>query len=103
MGSDAASTRYTYTKIMDYTRMIFDERDEPILTQAEIEGQKIEWETYAPILCMVLINGCNGIATGYRKSPVHERHVGTQILTHVSFELQEAKSHATTLLNRLTT
>ena len=72
LGADAASTRYTYTRLMPYTKMIFDERDEAVLTQCEIEGHKCEWSTYAPILPMILVNGCNGIATGYRSQiPCH--------------------------------
>ena len=57
---------------MPYTKMIFDERDEAILKQCEIEGHKCEWATYAPIIPMILVNGCNGIATGYRSQiPCH--------------------------------
>ena len=67
LGADAASTRYTYTRIMPYTPLIYDERDEAILEHRQEEGQAIEWATYAPILPTILVNGCNGIATGYRK------------------------------------
>jgi DNA topoisomerase-2 len=58
---------------MPYTRMIYDERDEAILERRQEEGHPIEWATYVPIIPMILVNGCNGIATGYRSQiPCHD-------------------------------
>jgi len=66
MGGDAASTRYTFTRLMPYTRQVFHPLDDPLLVQRVEEGMAIEYHEYAPILPMILINGCAGIATGYR-------------------------------------
>jgi DNA topoisomerase II len=73
LGNDAASTRYTFTKLMSYTRIVYHTLDDPILTQRTEEGLKIEYETFAPIIPIILINGSTGIATGFRTNiPCHD-------------------------------
>ena len=64
-GKDAASPRYIFTKLSSITKILFDNRDFPILNQLDDDGFKIEPEWYLPILPTVLINGAEGIATGY--------------------------------------
>jgi DNA topoisomerase-2 len=64
-GKDAAQTRYIFTLPNDQARDIFDVRDNPILTYLEDDGNKIEPEYYVPILPMVLVNGTEGIGTGF--------------------------------------
>lgn len=64
-GKDAASPRYIFTKLSSITKLLFDNRDFPILNQLDDDGFKIEPEWYLPILPTVLINGVEGIATGY--------------------------------------
>lgn len=64
-GKDAASPRYIFTKLSSITKILFDNRDFPILNQLDDDGFKIEPEWYLPILPIVLINGVEGIATGY--------------------------------------
>ena len=64
-GSDSASPRYIYTALQPYTSVLFDKRDNPLLTYRMEEGVQIEPEWYVPVLPMVLVNGANGIATGY--------------------------------------
>ena len=49
-------------------RMIFSEHDDAILKFQIEEGQKIEPEFYAPILPMSLVNGAEGIGTGWSTS-----------------------------------
>jgi len=66
MGADAASTRYTFTKLQPYTRHIFHPDDDAILTYRTEEGQSIEPDHFVPIVPMVLVNGASGIAVGYR-------------------------------------
>jgi len=51
---------------MPYTRAIFSPVDDSILIQREEEGFPIEYDRYFPIIPMVLVNGCSGIATGFR-------------------------------------
>jgi len=64
-GSDAASTRYIYTRLAPVTRLIFHPFDDPVLTYLEEDGQKIEPKFYVPIIPMVLVNGAAGIGTGW--------------------------------------
>merc|ERR1719160_2060963 len=67
-GKDAASARYIYTRLNPITRMIFSPLDDPILDYLDEEGQKIEPYWYAPIIPMVLVNGAEGIGTGWATS-----------------------------------
>lgn len=64
-GKDAASPRYVFTKLEKITRVIFNSLDDPILEIFEEDGQKIEPKFYVPILPMVLVNGSDGIGTGW--------------------------------------
>jgi DNA topoisomerase-2 len=64
-GEDAASPRYIFTYEEPITRKIFRKEDDPILNYIEDEGESIEPEFYAPIIPMVLVNGANGVGTGY--------------------------------------
>ncbi|KAJ5231890.1 DNA topoisomerase II eukaryotic-type [Penicillium citrinum] len=67
-GSDCASARYIYTRLSPFARKIFHTADEPLLTYNEDDGKKIEPETYMPVVPMVLINGADGIGTGWSSS-----------------------------------
>lgn len=64
-GSDAASARYIFTKLEALTRLIFRAEDDVLLRYLEEDGEKIEPESYVPILPMILINGSSGIGTGW--------------------------------------
>ena len=64
-GSDAASPRYTFTRLSPFARKIFSPLDEPVLTHNYEDGKKIEPVTFAPVLPMVLVNGADGIGTGW--------------------------------------
>lgn len=67
-GKDAASTRYIYTRLMPATRLIFHEHDDSVLDFLKEEGQSIEPRWYCPIIPMVLVNGAEGIGTGWSTS-----------------------------------
>jgi DNA topoisomerase II len=62
---DAASPRYIWTKLCKLTPLIFRPVDNPILNQQDDDGLPIEPEFYAPIIPMILINGAEGIGTGF--------------------------------------
>ena len=64
-GKDAASPRYIFTSLSHISRYIFPEEDDILLNYLEDDGQKIEPEFYAPILPLLLINGSQGIGTGW--------------------------------------
>lgn len=67
-GSDAASPRYTFTRLSPFARKIFSPMDEPNLQHQYDDGKKIEPVAYAPIIPMVLVNGADGIGTGWSTS-----------------------------------
>ncbi|KAJ5272937.1 DNA topoisomerase II eukaryotic-type [Penicillium angulare] len=67
-GSDCASARYIYTRLSPFARKVFNQADEPLLTYNEDDGKSIEPEVYMPVVPMVLINGADGIGTGWSSS-----------------------------------
>ncbi|RJE26696.1 hypothetical protein PHISCL_00927 [Aspergillus sclerotialis] len=67
-GSDCASARYIYTRLSPFARRVFHTADEPLLTYLEDDGAKIEPEVYMPVVPMILINGTDGIGTGWSSS-----------------------------------
>jgi DNA topoisomerase-2 len=64
-GSDAASSRYIWTMLEDLTPIIYNPMDSPVLNQQDDDGMPIEPEFYAPIIPMILVNGAQGIGTGF--------------------------------------
>jgi len=64
-GKDAAAPRYIFTFLPKLAYTLFNQLDEPLFKPIEDEGQLIEPEFYLPVLPMVLINGSDGIGTGW--------------------------------------
>jgi len=64
-GKDHAAARYIYTRLMPTTRLMFHPDDDPILEYLDEEGQAIEPQWYCPVLPTVLVNGADGIGTGW--------------------------------------
>ncbi|ESQ54348.1 hypothetical protein EUTSA_v10024219mg [Eutrema salsugineum] len=64
-GKDAASARYIFTKLSPATRVLFPKDDDVLLNYLNEDGQKIEPTWYMPIIPTVLVNGCEGIGTGW--------------------------------------
>jgi len=67
-GKDAANARYIFTKLSPLARKLFHEDDDPILNYLDDDGTPIEPEYYIPIIPMVLVNGAQGIGTGWSTS-----------------------------------
>lgn len=65
MGSNAASPRYIYTHLSPVTELIYKKEDLPLLTYINDDGMIVEPEWFIPILPMILVNGCEGIGTGF--------------------------------------
>ena len=61
----AASPRYIYTELNPIVKYIYRKEDECILNYIDADGQTIEPTYYLPIIPMVLVNGSNGIGTGW--------------------------------------
>lgn len=71
-GKDSASPRYIFTMMTPLTRLIFHPLDDPLLNYEYDDNQRIEPTWYLPIIPMVLINGSEGIGTGWStKIPNH--------------------------------
>ena len=64
-GKDASQTRYIFTRLSKETRTLFDQKDDAVLTYLDDDGRSIEPEHYIPVLPMVLVNGTEGIGTGF--------------------------------------
>lgn len=64
-GKDSAQPRYIYTKLSSITALIFNKKDDPLYKNQYDEGMQIEPINYVPVIPMVLVNGCQGIGTGW--------------------------------------
>ena len=64
-GKDAASARYIYTRLDPMARALFHEADDALLDYLNEEGQVIEPKWYVPLIPTVLVNGAEGIGTGW--------------------------------------
>ncbi|KAG8684609.1 DNA topoisomerase 2 [Ceratobasidium sp. 395] len=67
-GKDAASARYIFTNIPRMTRAIFHPGDDALLNYLKDDNDSIEPEWYMPVVPLVLINGADGIGTGWSTS-----------------------------------
>ncbi|KAJ1467511.1 DNA topoisomerase [Baffinella frigidus] len=67
-GEDAASPRYIFTHLTKVARLLIPESDDALLEQQEEDGVSIEPLRFVPILPLVLINGAEGIGTGWATS-----------------------------------
>ena len=64
-GKDSASPRYIWTMLEVLTPIIFNSADIPLLNNLLDDGMPIEPEFYVPIIPMILVNGSEGIGTGW--------------------------------------
>ncbi|KAJ7031541.1 DNA topoisomerase II [Mycena alexandri] len=64
-GKDHASARYINTLPTAIARAIYHPHDDPLLTQQRDDNQIVEPEWYMPVVPLVLINGAEGIGTGW--------------------------------------
>ena len=64
-GKDAASSRYIFTRLSPVTKRIFHPSDNSVLKYVVDDGQHVEPEYYVPVLPMILVNGAEGIGTGF--------------------------------------
>ena len=61
----AGASRYIYINKEKIYDTLFRSVDEHILIEQEFEGTKIEPQFYVPIVPMILVNGSEGIGTGF--------------------------------------
>ena len=67
-GKDAASPRYIFTRLPPLTTILFNKHDTPVLPEQFEDGTKIEPKHFVPIIPMILVNGSEGIGTGWSTS-----------------------------------
>ena len=67
-GKDHASPRYIFTRLHEVCRAMFPECDDALLNYLDEDGQRIEPDYYYPVLPLVLVNGAEGIGTGWSTS-----------------------------------
>lgn len=64
-GKNAASARYIFTQLNELVQLVFRKEDECIYDYVDDDGTPVEPTVYAPIICTLLINGSDGIGTGF--------------------------------------
>lgn len=64
-GKDASQPRYIFTKLTKQARQLYDQRDDAILNYLDDDGKSIEPDYFVPIIPTVLVNGTEGIGTGF--------------------------------------
>ena len=67
-GKDHSSARYIYTYLEKYVQYIFKKEDNDILEYMEDDGISIEPNHFLPIIPLILVNGTEGIGTGFSTS-----------------------------------
>lgn len=67
-GKDASAPRYIFTELNRLTRKIFNSQDDPLYNYLDDDDSTVEPEWYLPILPTVLVNGSEGIGTGWSTS-----------------------------------
>jgi DNA topoisomerase-2 len=67
-GKDSASARYIFTKLNNISKLIYNNDDNFQLDFLNDDGFLIEPEYYIPIIPMLLVNGAEGIGSGYSTS-----------------------------------
>ncbi len=64
-GKEHASARYIFTNLSRATRLLFPEPDDHSLRYLEDDGQLVEPIWYVPVLPLALVNGAEGIGSGW--------------------------------------
>jgi len=64
-GKDSGSPRYIFTRLQPVVKTLFNEHDNLLLDYLDDDGMSIEPKYYIPIIPMILVNGSEGIGTGY--------------------------------------
>ena len=64
-GRDHSSARYIYTMLESWVGKIFVKADGELLEYLNDDGYPIEPKCYLPVIPMILVNGAEGIGTGF--------------------------------------
>ena len=104
-GKDHASARYIFTRLEKIARAIFHPDDDPLLTYLNDDGLSIEPEFYMPVIPMVLVNGSEGIGTGW--SCTIQNHNPREVIANIrkmikGEELTEMHPHFSGYMGEIT-
>ena len=64
-GKDSGSPRYIFTRLQPVVKTLFNEYDNLLLDYLDDDGMTIEPKYYIPVIPLILVNGSEGIGTGY--------------------------------------
>lgn len=64
-GKDFSAARYIYTQLSRITKHIFNPLDNGLLKYVQEDSKFVEPQWYLPVLPMILVNGTEGIGTGW--------------------------------------
>ena len=95
-GKDASSPRYIFTYLSENINKLFDPTDANLLDYLNDDGQSIEPKFYVPKLPLILINGSQGIGTGFSTSipcfnPDDLKRELKQLVVNPEHEISELK------------
>jgi DNA topoisomerase II len=95
-GHDAAAPRYIHTCLEPITRRLFRPEDDAVLQHVPVDGQLVEPVFYVPVLPAVLINGCEGIGTGWSTSipPFNPRDLAAYLIAYLAAKPPAASSQS---------
>lgn len=65
IGPQASAPRYIFVELNGNFRQLFKAEDEPILNYLEDDGTSVEPDFYLPIIPTILLNGADGMGTGF--------------------------------------
>ena len=91
-GKDSASERYIFTLLSSITRCIFPHADDQILEYLNDDGLLVEPVYYAPIIPMILVNGSDGIGTGFSTKILSYNPI--EIINWLKLTLTNQSEHA---------
>ena len=89
-GDDAASPRYIFTHLSPIARYLFPEDDDVLLDYLEDDGQGIEPRFFCPVIPLLLVNGAQGIGTGW--STFIPQHEPMSVLDYIRAKLDKKLS-----------
>lgn len=64
-GKDYSAARYIFTELNEITHKVFNPADNALYTYVQDDEQTVEPEWYLPVIPMLLVNGSEGIGTGW--------------------------------------
>ncbi len=68
-----SAARYIYAKKSENFDRVFNKQDDPLLTQQEFEGSIIEPKFFVPTVPLLLVNGSEGVGTGFAQKILPRR------------------------------